>query len=91
MGGQVLDLPEFKLYDQGKADGLREGRADGLREGRADGLREGRADGLREGRADGIRAGSLEILVSLVKDGIIDETEAVKRSGLTREEFKKLL
>ncbi len=67
MGGQVLDLPEFKLYDQGKADG--------------------KAEGIREGA----RAGSLETLVSLVRDGIIDETEAVKRSGLTSEEFRKFL
>ncbi len=25
MGGKVLDLPEFRIYDQGKADGLAEG------------------------------------------------------------------
>ena len=25
MGGKVLDLPEFRIYDQGKAEGLAEG------------------------------------------------------------------
>lgn len=33
MGGKVLDLPEFRIYDQGKADGLAEGKAEGLSEG----------------------------------------------------------
>ncbi len=31
------------------------------------------------------------MLVSLVEDGLIDETEAVKRSGLSAEEFLKYL
>ncbi|XME01522.1 hypothetical protein QYZ88_012515 [Lachnospiraceae bacterium C1.1] len=25
MGGHVIDLPEFKIYDNGKADGIAEG------------------------------------------------------------------
>ena len=33
MGGKILDLPEFRIYDQGKADGLSEGKAQGLKEG----------------------------------------------------------
>ena len=33
MGGKVLDLPEFRIYDQGKADGKAEGKAEGLAEG----------------------------------------------------------
>ena len=32
MGGKVLDLPEFKIYDQGKAAGKAEGRAEGEEE-----------------------------------------------------------
>ena len=49
MGGKILDLPEFRIYDQGKADGLAEGRADGLAKGKAEGLAEGKAQGLKEG------------------------------------------
>ncbi|MBQ9588579.1 MAG: hypothetical protein IJR29_00185 [Butyrivibrio sp.] len=37
MGGKVLDLPEFRIYDQGKA----EGKAEGIAEGKAEGLAEG--------------------------------------------------
>ena len=33
MGGKVLDLPEFRIYDQGKADGIKEGKAEGRAEG----------------------------------------------------------
>ncbi|WP_051226360.1 hypothetical protein [Butyrivibrio sp. MC2013] len=29
MGGKVLDLPEFRIYDEGKAEGLAEGLAEG--------------------------------------------------------------
>ncbi len=29
MGGKVLDLPEFRIYDQGKEDGIIVGRAEG--------------------------------------------------------------
>ncbi len=29
MGGKILDLPEFRIYDQGKADGIAEGLAEG--------------------------------------------------------------
>ncbi|MCR4744958.1 MAG: hypothetical protein K5894_06980, partial [Lachnospiraceae bacterium] len=33
MGGHVIDLPEFKIYDNGKADGIAEGKAEGKAEG----------------------------------------------------------
>ena len=29
MGGKVLDLPEFKIYDQGKEEGRKEGKEEG--------------------------------------------------------------
>ena len=35
--------------------------------------------------------GKLETLISLVKDGVLDLAEAIKRSGLTEDEFKKRL
>ena len=34
MGGKVLDLPEFKIYDQGKEEGRKEGKEEGKEEGR---------------------------------------------------------
>lgn len=36
MGGKVLDLPEFRVFREGKAEGLKEGKAEGLREGEAE-------------------------------------------------------
>ena len=39
MGGQVLDLPEFKIYDDGKAEGRIEGRVEGRAEERNVGIR----------------------------------------------------
>ena len=32
VGGKILDLPEFRIYDQGKAEGKAEGRAEGEKE-----------------------------------------------------------
>ncbi|MCR5155707.1 MAG: hypothetical protein K6C96_03370 [Butyrivibrio sp.] len=46
MGGKVLDLPEFKIYDQGKEEGRKEGREEGIKEG----IKEGRKEGKEEGR-----------------------------------------
>ena len=35
--------------------------------------------------------GKLDTLISLVKDGVLELKEAIKRSGLTEIEFKKLM
>ena len=32
VGGKILDLPEFRIYDQGKAEGREEGRAEAIKE-----------------------------------------------------------
>ncbi len=96
MGGQVLDLPEFKLYDQGKADGkaegLREGRANGMREG----LREGKAAGLREGtrtgRAEGVREGIRIFIEDKIDDGVPEKIiieKVQKRFGLSEKEARE--
>ena len=39
MGGKVLDLPGFKIYDDGKKEGIKEG----IKEGRAEGEKERQA------------------------------------------------
>ena len=33
MGGKVLDLPEFRVFREGKEEGLIEGKAEGLKQG----------------------------------------------------------
>lgn len=50
MGGKVLDLPEFRVFREGKAEGLKEGKAEGLKEG----LKEGEAE--RQQMAEKIEA-----------------------------------
>ena len=35
MGGKVLDLPCFRIFDEGKAEGREEGRAEGEQERKA--------------------------------------------------------
>lgn len=44
MGGKVLDLPEFRIYDEGFA----KGEAKGLAVGEANGIAKGRAEGEKE-------------------------------------------
>lgn len=44
-----------------------------------------------EGKAEGKAEGELMMLIMLVKDGLLDVDEAVKRSGKTYEEIKQLI
>ena len=48
---------------------------------------EGRQEGRREGEADGV----LKTLDSLVKDGILNVTDAAKRAGMSTSEFQSRL
>ena len=47
--------------------------------------------GLIEGKKEGLEEGRLESLISLVKDGDLPLDKAIKKSGLSEEEFKKRL
>jgi len=67
-----------------------DGYKDGLKEGRLDGFKEGRLDGLKEGRLDGFKKG-ISALVSLVKDNTVSLEVAAKRTGVTEDEFKKMM
>ena len=49
MGGKVLDLPEIKVFHEGKEIGLAEGEAIGLEKGEAIGLEKGEAIGFAKG------------------------------------------
>ena len=50
----------------------------------------GEAIGIQKGEAIGIQKGILEILVSLVKDGILTLAEAAGRYNVTVSEFEAL-
>ena len=78
---------------EGRENGLKEGREKGLKEGRENGLKEGRKEGREEGLKEGIQKGEKDgaarVLVALVRDGVLTLEDAVKRSGLSDEEFKR--
>ena len=48
-----------------------------------------RQQGIECGRQEGIQEGRIMQLIDLVKEGILDESVAQQKSGLSEEEFKK--
>ena len=50
-------------------------------------FRAGREEGIEEGREEG----GYNMLVSLVKDGVLTASAAAERAGITEEELRKLL
>ena len=76
-----LQLKFYDIWDEARDEGLEEGRAKGLEEGRAKGLEEGRAKGLEEGR--------MSQLFELVRDQDITLDSALRKSGMTKEEFQQ--
>ena len=51
----------------------------------ARGIAKGREEGIKEG----IKEGTINVLISLVKDGILSISDAVKRADMSVAEFKK--
>ncbi len=45
--------------------------------------------GLQQGMQEGMEKGKLDLLVSLVREGVMTAVEAARRAGLTTEEFQK--
>ena len=53
------------------------------------GIAKGREEGIKEGIKKGIKEGTVNVLISLVKDGILSISDAAKRAGMSDTEFKK--
>ena len=51
------------------------------------GIAKGREEGIREGIKEGIKEGTVNILISLVKDGILSIADAAKRANMSEESF----
>ena len=49
----------------------------------------GMEKGIAKGREEGIKEGTVQVLISLVKDGILSISDAAKRAGMSVAEFKK--
>ena len=47
--------------------------------------------GIAKGREEGIKEGTVNILISLVKDGILSISDAAKRAGMSEESFRRYL
>ena len=54
-------------------------------------IKEGRKEGRKEGKKEGIKEGAINILLNLVKDGIISIEEAAKRANISVSKFEKYL
>ena len=54
-------------------------------------IKEGRKEGKKEGIKEGIKEGAINILITLVKDGIISIEEAAKRANISVSKFEKYL
>ena len=50
-----------------------------------------REEGREEGRKEGRKEGRINLLLSLVKDGVLSVVEAATRAGISPDEFSKKL
>ena len=48
----------------------------------------GREEGIKEGIKKGIKEGTVQVLISLVKDGILSISDAARRAGMSEESFR---
>ena len=55
----------------------------------ARGIAKGMEKGIAKGREEGIKEGTVNVLISLVKDGILSISDAAKRADMSVAEFKK--
>ena len=55
----------------------------------ARGIAKGREEGIKEGIKKGIKEGTVQVLISLVNDGVLGISDAAKRADMSVAEFKK--
>ena len=51
------------------------------------GIAKGREEGIRGGIKEGIKEGTVNVLISLVKDGVLSIADAAKRANMSEESF----
>ena len=57
----------------------------------ARGIAKGREEGIKEGIKKGIKEGTVNVLISLVNDGILSISDAAKRAGMSEEIFREYI
>ena len=50
-------------------------------------IEKGMEKGIAKGREEGIKEGTVNVLISLVKDGILSIADAAKRANMSEESF----
>ena len=80
MGGTPFVPETVKLYDKGWRTGKREGKREGIALGRT--------EGIALGRDEGIALGRMNMLFSLVDDGLIPIETASMKADMTEAEFR---
>ena len=62
--------------------------ARGIEKGMEKGIAKGREEGIKEGIKKGIKEGTVQVLISLVNDGILSIADAAKRADMSEERFR---
>ena len=57
----------------------------------ARGMEKGMEKGIAKGREEGIKEGTVQVLISLVKDGILSISDAAKTADMSEESFRRYL
>ena len=87
------EVEAMSIFEYDEEQHLKDLHDDGVREGfdkgKEEGIKEGLKEGIREGKKQGVEEGKILMLLQLIKEGILDEQDAVRRAGLSREEFLK--
>ena len=83
------EVEAMSIFEYDEEQHLKDLHDDGVREGFDKGKEEGIKEGIREGKKQGVEEGKILMLLQLIKEGILDEQDAVRRAGLSREEFLK--
>ena len=80
----VRDIERYAEL-KGKKEGMKQGRKEGKKEGR----KEGRKEGIEQGRKEGMELGAFEMLCSLVRDGLLQLSEAAAKMNLSEGAFQE--
>ena len=86
-----LEDHDKEIMAKGEKKGRKEGREEGRKEGEKKGREEGRKEGEKKGREEGEKKGKIDMLISLVRKGILDITQAASESNMSLEDFKKMV
>ena len=91
--GEPMTVRNF--FGEARLEGMRIGKAEGIQIGEARGIQIGEAQGIQigeaRGEARGRVQGGLNMLVSLVGDGLLSPAAAARKAGMTEDEFKTLM